>query len=92
MALTSLGAYVIGTRGLTLRRDKLTPAITEMLECLGLTTVFLVGNLAVGVTLILGIRALTGRFISVYWLNDVSLVLLSFVQALVFLSWRGKAK
>jgi len=38
----------------------------EMLECLGLAVIFLVGNLAAGSALILGLRALTGQFISIY--------------------------
>jgi len=92
IALTSLGAYFVGTRGFGLRRDRLTPATIEALECLGLVMVFLVGNLAAGVALILGLRALTGRFISMYWLNDVSVLALSLVQALVLQSWLRRPK
>jgi hypothetical protein len=54
--------------------------------------VFLVGNLAAGVALILGLRALTGRFISMYWLNDVSVLALSLVQALVLQCWLRRPK
>lgn len=92
MALTSLGAYLIGTRGLSLRRGELAAAILEMLESLGLTVIFLLGNLAAGSALILGLRALTGQFISVYWLNDISLLVLSVLQALAFHFWRRQAK
>ena len=92
MALTSLGAYLIGRRHLALRNSKLAPATMEMLECLGLTVLFLVGNLAVGSALILGLRALTGQFISIYWLNDISLLVLSVVQALAFHCWRRQTK
>ena len=38
-------------------------------------------------TLTLGLRALTGRFISIYWLNDISVLALSLLQALVLQSW-----
>jgi len=87
IALTSLVAYFWGTRGFGLRRERLTQATIEVLECLGLAVVFLVGNLAAGVALTLGLRALTGRFISIYWLNDISVLALSLLQALVLQSW-----
>jgi hypothetical protein len=64
----------------------------EMLECLGLAVIFLVGNLAAGSALILGLRALTGQFISIYWLNDISLLVLSVIQAIAFHCWRRRAK
>ncbi|MGZ3489536.1 MAG: hypothetical protein ACXVBY_22075 [Isosphaeraceae bacterium] len=92
MALTSLGAYLIGTRGLSLRKSKLAPALLETLECLGLTVIFLAGNLAAGSMLILGLRAFTGQFISVYWLNDISLLVFSVLQALAFYCWRRPTK
>jgi hypothetical protein len=92
IALTSLVAYSVGTRGFGLRRDRLTQATLDTLECLGLAVVFLMGNLAAGVALILGLRALTGRFISIYWLDDISVVALSFLQALVLQSWLRRSK
>ena len=61
--------------------------LSVVLECLGLAVVFLVGNLAAGVALTLVLRALTGRFISIYWLNDISVLALSLLQALVLQSW-----
>ena len=64
----------------------------EMLECLGLAVIFLVGNLAAGSALILGLRVLTGQFISIYWLNDISLLVLSVIQAIAFHCWRRHAK
>ena len=64
----------------------------ETLECLGLTVLFLAGNLAAGSVLIFGPRAVTGLFISIYWLNDISLLVLSVVQALVFHSWIRQTK
>ena len=92
VALTSLGAYVVGTRGFGLGRGRLTQAAIEALECLGLAVVFLTGNLAAGVALILGLRALTGQFISIYWLNDVAVLALSFLQALVLHAWLRRSK
>ena len=88
VALTSAGACMVGTRALALRQSALGPALGEALECVGLAVVFLLVNLAAGVAPILGFRALTGRFVSAYWLNDVSLIVLSCLQALVFHCWR----
>jgi len=88
VALTSAGACLAGARVLALRRSALGAALGEALECVGLAVVFLLVNLAVGMASILGFRALTGRFVSIYWLNDVSLAALSCLQALVFHCWR----
>jgi hypothetical protein len=88
VALTSLGAYVVATQRLGLRRDTLPAAVGEMLECVGLAVIFLAGNLAVGVAFVLGVRILAGWFISIYGLNDVTLVVLSFWQAVFLQSWR----
>lgn len=92
VALTSAGAYVVGTRILALGRPALGPATGQALECLGLAVVFLVVNVAAGMAPIFGVRALTGRFISVYWLSDLSLAVLSCLQALVFHCWRRATK
>jgi hypothetical protein len=92
VSLTSIAAYFLGTRGLRLERHKLGRAGTEALEVLGLSMVFLVTNLAAGVCLILGARVLSGRFLSVYWINDSTLGLMSFLQAIVFHCWRRGAK
>ena len=93
VALTSLGAsYLVGTRGFGLVRDRLTQATFQALECHGLASVFLMGNLAAGVALILGLRALTGQFISVYGFQDITVLALSFLQALVLQSWLRRSK
>ena len=92
VALTSLGAYVAGTRGMSLRRPELPGALLEALEYLGLAVLFLVGNFALGLAIILGLRALTHRFITVYMLNDAPLAVLSLLQALVFHCWRTRSR
>lgn len=88
VALTSLGAYVAARRCLGLRRDTLPAAIGETLECVGLAAIFLALNLAVGVALVFGVRILSGRFISVYGLSDITVVVLSLLQAFFLQSWR----
>ena len=88
VALTSLVAYIVATQRLGLRRDVFPAAIGETLECVGLAVIFLAANLAVGVTVVLGFRILSGRFISIYGLNDITLVAFSLLQALILRSWR----
>jgi len=90
--LTSLAAYLAATRFTGRPRADLKGAMKETLECLGLVVIFFLANFAVGVTLILGLRALTGWFISVYIVNDATLAILSFLQALVFHRWRARTK
>ena len=92
VGLTSLGAYLAATRFAGLRRAGLRGAVMETLECLGLVVIFFLANFAVGTALILGLRALTGRFISVYIVNDATLAILSLLQALVFHQWRARSK
>ena len=58
------------------------------LDCAGLTVVFLVANVTLGVAVILGLRAVTGQFVSVYLINDASLAVLSIAQAVFFRWWR----
>jgi len=88
VALTSVTAYVIGVHALGLSRRGLARAVGWTLEVAGLTVVFLVANLAIGVAVVLATRALSTRFISVYILNDLSLVALSALQGVVFGWWR----
>jgi hypothetical protein len=92
VGLTSLGAYLVATRFAGLRRADLRGAFLETLECLGLVVIFFLANFAVGTALILGLRGLTGRFISVYIVNDATLAILSLFQALVFHRWRVRSK
>ncbi|SRR6266446_6017283 len=85
---TSLGAYLLATRRLGLTPSSLRIATLRMTEILGTALLFFMVNLAVGVTTVLALRATTGWFLSVYLLNDLSLLVLSGLQALLFDSWR----
>jgi hypothetical protein len=91
VAATSLAAFLIGTRRLGLPRGGLRRASARALEAIGLIFVFAAANLGLGVAVILGWRALTGEFLSLYLLNDAALGLLSLVQALVFQWWWARA-
>jgi hypothetical protein len=92
LTLTSAAAYLAGTRCRVLHRSELARAAMDVLESLGLAVVFLVGNLTVGTAAILGFRALTGHFISVYVVSDAVLPIFSLIQALVFQRWRERSR
>jgi len=91
VAVTSAGAYLIGLRVLGLSRRGLGWAVRQTLELVGLTLVFLIANLVIGLAIILTTRALSMRFVSVYILNDASLVALSAVQGMIWGWWRRQA-
>jgi len=90
--LTSLGAYVAGAGFGGLRPSALREATGDMLETVGLGTLFLLGNLAVGTVLVLGVRELTHHFVSIYVGSDVTLPMLSVVRALVVRHWRERSR
>lgn len=88
VTLTSAGAYVYGRKGLRLPSQRLGPAVGKMLESLGAALCFLIVNLGLGLILVLAARTVTGDFVSVYLLDDVSLLGLSLLQALTFRWWK----
>ncbi len=90
--LTSVGAFVVATRGVGLRAAAFPSAVMRALDCLGLAVLFLLGNLGLGLVLVLGLRAITGQFLSVYVLSDATLAVLSLLQALVLHCWQARSK
>ncbi|MFQ5974461.1 MAG: hypothetical protein ACE5Q3_19230 [Alphaproteobacteria bacterium] len=89
VALTSLGAVLVGVRGLRLSGGTMRYALGKMLESLGLTLVFLVVNVGLGVVIAVAVRALTPGFVSVYVFTDETLLGLSLLQGLTFRWWLG---
>jgi hypothetical protein len=87
--VTSLAVGLIARRAGPGHRG-LADAVRLVLELAGISTLFLVGNLALGVAIVLAIRLLSSSFVSIYVLNDLSLVALSFLQAAVFFCWRRR--
>ena len=91
----TLIALVIGTSALAylfgIRRgrgtSRLGVAVAQAIAVIGAGVAFFVTNALLGVLAILVLRASTGHFISVYVLNDVSLLLASMFQALIFRAW-----
>jgi hypothetical protein len=88
VALTSVGAYLIALALLGRPPSGLRAAVGRMLECLGAALVFMIVNLAVGAAIVLGTRATTGGFISIYLLDDATWVVLSALQGLAWSLWR----
>ena len=87
VGVTSLLAYLTGTRRLGLSGHSLRLAFARMLECVGMTAVFFAANLGLGMILILSFRTLTPGFAPLYLTNDISLVIFSFAQSLTFCWW-----
>ncbi len=87
VVFTSVGAYLIGARGLRLSGSGIRKAVGKMLECFGMTFVFIGLNITVGIMAILAVRALTGEFVSLYLAADGSLLALSLVQGLTLKWW-----
>ncbi len=85
---TSLGAYLVGTRGFGLSKERFQAAVGRMLTCLGTTLIFFGVNLGVGILVVLTARALPLGFLSMYLNTDVSLLVLSAIQGVTFACWR----
>ncbi len=88
VGVTSVAAYLVGARGLGLSHGCILKAVRRMLECLGITLIFLGVNLGAAVIVILAARALTREFVSLYLAADGTLLVLSLIQALIFQGWQ----
>ena len=88
VGLTSVGAYLVGAKGFGLSANRLRTAIGRVLECVGMTLLFFVVNLAAGIIAILAARVLTRGGMSLYLADDVTLLVLSLLQGLTFQWWR----
>lgn len=85
---TSFGAYVVAVRRFGLIPSSLWGATLRTTEVIGTVVLIFAFNISIGVATILILRAATGWFLSVYLLNDVSLLMLSALQALLLDFWR----
>lgn len=89
--VTSVAACVLGIAGLGLRPARLWAAARFALQLVGMSALFFLGNLAIGLVCVLAVRGATGTFVSVYLLNDLTLGVLSAVQGVCFECWRTGA-
>ena len=92
VAVTSVAACAVGIAGLVLRPARLWEAGRFALQLVGMSTLFFVGNLAIGLVCVLAVRGATGTFVSVYLLNDLTLAVLSAVQGVCFECWRTSGR
>ena len=70
-------------------RRAIVEALGALLDWAGLFAIFFAANAAVGAVVILLIRGLTPRFVGLYALEDLLLLILSAAQAFVFrICWR----
>ena len=90
VAVTSTGTLLVGTAWLGLRPADLRWAARQALECVGLSIGFFVMNLTVGVTMVFVGRQLLDTFVSIYFVNDVALLGIYLLQAVLFQWWRQK--
>jgi hypothetical protein len=88
LGLTSAVAYLVGARALGLSRAGLRVSAVRTLESIGTALIFVAVNLGVGLAATLTVRLVTGRFVSVYGLDDEVWLLLSLLQGLAFHWWR----
>lgn len=87
-ATSALALYLERHAGRARDRKELRAAVGRVLECVGLGALFLAANTALGMLLTLVIRGLTPVFVSLYISSDVSLIVLSLLQAIAFQRWR----
>ena len=92
VAVTSAAAWWLGTRRLGWVSRGLGAAAWGMVECAGLAVAFFAANLATGIVAVLAARAVSGRFVSLYLADDLGLLALSVLQALVFAGWRAASR
>ena len=92
VGLTSMAAALFAVRRLAWPAAALASGARVALELLGAGLVCFVVNLGLGVGVILLVRALSPRPVSVYVLNDVALLVLSLLQGLVLQGWRQASR
>ena len=88
IALTSLVAYLVAVRHLGMRPSDLPRAVAGVADSLGTGVIFTLVNLAAAGALVLGLRALTGRFFTLYSLDDVVWLVVSLLQGWIWRLWR----
>jgi len=84
-AITSIAGVIIGWRG---GLSGLATAVGVVLETIGATVLFFVANLTVGAALVLGGRWFSYFYTTLYEVTDVTLLVVSVIQALTVTIWR----
>lgn len=92
IAASSLIAVAFGVYACGARAQDLPAAARRLLEFLGLWFLFLALDVALGVAAVLTLRTVTTRFVSVYLVNDISLLIFSAMQACTLHMWLSASK
>jgi hypothetical protein len=92
LALTSLGAVLIGVYRLGLSPEGLRHAAARVVDCIGLGLVFLAVNLGIGGLAVLALRVVTDSFVSLYTLNDDTILVVSLLQGMIVQWWRESVR
>ena len=90
VGLSSLAAYGLGARGAGRSRAGLGAATRATLETVGLGVLFLVANLGLATLTVALARVVTGRFVSLYAIDELVLVAVSLLQGIFFRWWRDR--
>ena len=86
----SAAVVAIGS-ALGLRMSALRGAAARAVEWAGFTALLAAANVAAGFVLVLVLRRVTGRFLSIYVNTDLTLLAVSALQAAVLLWWMEAA-
>ena len=87
-ALTSAAVVLVRWRRQPAAGPALTAAAGHAAETIGLVVLFFLANVATGALVTAAARTLRLAFISIYLSADVTLLVLSLLQALVYQRWR----
>jgi hypothetical protein len=87
LVTSSIVAAAVARWGLGVSVKLLPAAARRTLEFMGLWLLCLGLNVALGTAAILMLRTVTARFVSVYLVNDVSLLIFSAIQASALHAW-----
>ena len=90
LGLSSVAAYLLGTRRHGLSRAGLRASLAATVEAIGLGVLFFLGNLALVLIPLAASRALGIRFVSIYSIDYFTLATVSFLQGLVLRWWRDR--
>jgi hypothetical protein len=88
-AFIFLLAMVTSTAACTLTKGPMSvrQAFRDLFEWIGTSAFFIVLNVALGAAIILLVRTLTSRFIALYDLQSLLLVVFSVAQGFIFQMW-----
>jgi hypothetical protein len=90
LGLTSLALYLVGVRRLGLSPAGFRAACHATLEVVGLGVVFFALNTALAVLAVAAARVVTGGFVSLYAIDDLTIGAASLLQGLVWRWWRDR--